>query len=409
MKKCLDKYAELIIKKGVNLQPDQPLIVNAPVTSYGLVRQLCEKAYEAGACEVYINWKDDLIKRYDLEYQSEERLSKPHSWFIDARLEPIKEGAAVASIASPTPKYLKGVDSQKVNLANEVLDRALKPFYDATRSDQNEWCVFADSNPAWAKAVFPELDEKEAEDKLWDAILKAVYIDEENDAMAAWDEHDRLLSERCDKLNQKAFKALHFKNEKGTNLYVGLPEGHIWSGGGEKSQKGVFFNANMPTEEIFTAPMKWQVNGKVVATKPLDHSGSLIENFWFEFKDGKVIDFCAEKEADALKRILEADEGSCYLGEVALVEHESPISQSGILFYNTLFDENASCHLALGAAYPLSVEGGCEMSPEKMAEVGVNDSIKHVDFMFGDETMCIRGLDQDGNETLIFENGRFVL
>ena len=409
MKRCLDKYAELIIKKGVNLQVNQPLMLNAPVSSYEFARVLTKKAYEAGASEVYINWKDDLIRRCDFEFQSEERLGKPHSWFIDARLEPMKEGAAVASIVSPTPKYLKGIEGSKINALNEALDEALKPFYDATRSNQNEWCIFADSNPLWAKAVFPELDEAEAEEKLWDAILKAVYVDEENDPMAVWDMHDRLLSERCEKLNRMAFKALRFRNDKGTDLYVGLPDRHIWSGGGEYSQKGVFFNANMPTEEIFTAPMKWEVNGKVVATKPLDYNGCLIENFWFEFKEGKVIDFCAEKEIDALKQILDADEGSCYLGEVAIVEHQSPISQSGILFYNTLFDENASCHLALGAAYPLSVEGGCEMSSEAKEEAGINVSVKHVDFMFGDETMCIEGIDQEGNETLIFENGRFVL
>lgn len=409
MKKCLDKYAELLIKKGVNLQQGQPLMINAPVTSYELIRAISKKAYEAGASEVYINWKDDMTRRYDLEYQTKERLGQMHSWFVDARLKPVEEGTAILSIASPTPKYLKGVDADKISTWNEAADTALKPYYDATRSDKNEWCVLADSNPAWAKTVFPELDEAAAEEKLWDAILKAVYVDEDNDPMALWDEHDRLLSERCEKLNKLAFKSLHFKNEKGTDLYVGLPEKHIWSGGGELSQKGVFFNANMPTEEIFTAPMKWNVNGKVVSTKPLDHNGSLIENFWFEFKDGKVVDFAAEKEAEALKRILDTDEGSCYLGEVAIVEHESPISQSGILFYNTLFDENASCHLALGAAYPMSVEGGTTMNEEEMAAAGINDSMKHVDFMFGDETMCITGFDEAGNETLIFENGRFVL
>jgi aminopeptidase len=261
----------------------------------------------------------------------------------------------------------------------------------------------------WAKKVFPDMEEDKAEEALWDAIFKASRVTEDNDPVKEWNEHNARLIKHNKILNDFQFKALHFKNEIGTDLTVELVENHVWSGGQEEATTGTVFNPNIPTEENFTMPLKTGVNGKVVATKPLDYQGNLIEDFWLEFKDGKVVDYDAKEGKDNLKNLIEFDEGSSYLGEVALIGYDSPISQSNILFFNTLFDENASCHLALGRAYPMNIQGGTEMSKEELEKCGYNNSMAHVDFMFGSKDLDIVGETKDGKKVQIFKDGNFVI
>lgn len=272
-----------------------------------------------------------------------------------------------------------------------------------------QWSLVSVPTVAWAKKVFPLLSDDEAVEKLWEAIFAAVRVDETNDAVADWAAHNARLAGYNQKLNDFNFKSLHFKNGLGTDLVVELVEHHHWAGGAELGQNGVVFNPNIPTEEAFTMPKKTGVNGTVVSTKPLNYQGRLVENFKLTFKDGAVVDFSAEKEEAALKNLLNVDEGSKYLGEVALISHNSPISNSGVLFLNTLFDENASCHLALGRAYPMNVKGGNDMNEEELLAAGANMSMEHVDFMFGSADMRIIGTRFDGSEVVVFDQGNFVI
>ena len=257
--------------------------------------------------------------------------------------------------------------------------------------------------------VFPDKNEEDAVKALWDAILLSVRVREDNDPVEEWERHDAELMKHCDILNEHQFKAVHFKNEKGTDLTVNLVKDHIWVGGGCTTPEGVFFNPNMPTEECFCMPDRNNVNGKVFASKPLSYSGRVVEDFWFEFKDGVVVDYGAAKHKDALDELLNTDEGSRHLGEVALISYDSPISNLNILFYNTLFDENASCHLALGRCYPENVKGGIEMNEEELKNVGGNSSMNHVDFMFGTSDMTVTGIREDGSEVEVFRNGNFCI
>jgi aminopeptidase len=275
--------------------------------------------------------------------------------------------------------------------------------------NRSQWTIVAAPNPVWAKRVFPDLEEDQAIDALWDAILQASRVTEDNDPIQEWKEHnDRLLTHNKI-LNDYQFDHLHFKNSLGTDITIKLVENHVWAGGGETSTKGVWFNPNIPTEENFTMPHKTGVNGKVVATKPLNYQGNLIEDFWLEFKDGQVVDYDAKKEKDALKNLIEYDEGSSYLGEIALISYDSPISNSGILFFNTLFDENASCHMALGRAYPMNIKGGTEADLEDLKAKGYNFSMAHSDFMFGSADLQITGTTKDGKKVTIFKDGDFVI
>ena len=275
--------------------------------------------------------------------------------------------------------------------------------------NHTQWCVIAAPNPVWASKVFPNLKQDEAMDALWNAILKASRVTEDNDPVLEWEKHGKALAKHNKIMNDYQFEALRFKNGLGTDIEVKLVKNHIWCGGLDESTKGVDFNANIPTEENFTMPHKYGINGKVVATKPLDYQGNLIENFWLEFKDGKVVKYGAEKHEATLKNLLESDEGSSRLGEIALISHDSPISNTGILFFNTLFDENASCHMALGRAYPVNVEGGTDMSPEDLEKVGYNNSLVHCDFMFGSKDMAIEGITKDGKKVQIFKNGNYII
>lgn len=408
-KNVLEKYARLAVVMGANVQPGQLLVIQAPVTDYEFVRMCVKAAYEAGAGEVSVNWSDEQNSLMSYQYCSLETLTEVPQWSYDKRAWAQEKGCCFLYVDSQTPGLLKDIDPQKVQAVQLASSQKFRPLMQYTMSNEGQWCIVALPSLGWAKKVFPDKPDGEAVDALMDAILMSVRVSEDNDPIAEWEKHNEEILHHSALLNQYRFKALHFTNELGTDLTVELVKNHVWAGGCEKSTKGVLFNPNMPTEENFCMPLKTGVNGKVFASMPLSYQGKLIENFWLEFKDGKVVNFGAEKEEETLKNLIEFDEGSCYLGEVALISYDSPIRETGILFYNTLFDENASCHLALGEAYPMNVEGGTEMSKEELAAAGANDSMTHVDFMFGSREMHIEGIREDGSTVTVFDHGNFVI
>ena len=406
--KVLRKYAQLGVVMGVNLQKGQTLIVNTSVEAKDFTRMVVEEAYKAGADKVIVNWNDDYISRMHYENQSVETLCTIPDYIVDSRVQPLKEGAAILHLISDVPGIMAGIETEKIAKASIARQQRLKEANEITMSNKARWSILGVPNVAWAEKVFPELKGEEAVEKLWEAILATTYVSEDNDPIAEWKKHNSELRKRMDILNRFNFKALHFENEEGTDITIELVKNHIWCGGSEPAYDGVEFNANMPTEEIFCMPYKYGVNGKVVSTKPLNYNGTLISRFELTFKDGEVIAYKADDNVETLTSLIQFDEGSRYIGEVALVPYHSPISMSGILFYNTLYDENASCHLALGRAYPSNVQGGVDMSQEELNAIGSNDSMTHVDFMFGSSSMKVVGITHDGNEIAVFENGDFV-
>ncbi|MFB4163708.1 aminopeptidase [Alteribacillus sp. JSM 102045] len=403
----LENYAELAVKKGVNIQQNQTLFISAPITSAVFVRRIAKKAYETGAKNVHVDWVDEDLSRLKYEKAPDDAFKEFPSWIAKGREELAEKGAAFITVKSTDPDLLKGVDQNRIATANKTAGEAMDTFRSYIQSDLVSWLVIAAPSFGWAKKVFPNVSEEEAEKKLWEAIFKAVRADREN-PVAEWDEHNKRLQEKAAFLNEKKFKQLHYQ-APGTDLTIDLPEGHIWAGGGSDNKDGVHFIANMPTEEVFTVPHKTGVNGCVKNTKPLNYSGNVIDDFTIHFKDGKITEVSAQEGEETLKNLIETDEGSHYLGEVALVPHSSPISQSGTLFYNTLFDENASNHLAIGSAYAFCMENGTEMSKEEKEANGLNTSITHVDFMIGSGEMNIDGKLFNGESEPLMRNGEWVI
>lgn len=405
--KMLQKYAELAVRAGVNVQKGQLLVLNCPVDCAPFARLCAEEAYKAGAGEVQMVWTDEQCARLSYEYEAVETLTAIPQWQVERKKDQIGRKCCYLYVDADTPGLLAHIPGAKLQAANLARRTAFEPFQHYTTNNEGQWCIVAIPTPAWAEKVFPGAEPAAALDQLWDAVLMAMRLSEDGDPAAAWALHDRALESNCKKLNEYAFRSLHFQNALGTDLTVELVENHVWAGGGTTARNGAFFNANMPTEECFCMPRKCGVSGVVTATKPLNYQGKLIENFVLTFRDGKVVDFRAKKGEDALKNLLTADEGSSYLGEVALVPHRSPISQSGILFLSTLFDENASCHLALGEAYPENVKGGTGMSRAELDAAGANYSKEHSDFMFGSADMRITGTCADGSAVTVFTDGAF--
>lgn len=404
--KTMDKYAELALRKGVNIQKNQALMINAPIEGAVFAKTVARKAYELGSKEVHINWSDDELTLLKFENAPEEVISTVPEWVVDLYEGYAEDNVAVISIHSTNPDLLKDIDSARVAMASKASAQALVKFSDYMMNDLITWSVISIPTGDWAQKVFPDKTKEDAIESLWDAIVKTVRIDKE-DPIAAWDEHNATLQIAQEILNNKNYKKLIYK-APGTNLEMELPKGHIWKGGSADSAKGITFNPNMPTEEVFSMPDKYGVNGTVSSTMPLNYGGSIIDNFTLTFKDGKVVDFKAEQGEETLKHLLDTDDGARRIGEVALVPHESPISQSGLIFYNTLFDENASCHIALGKAYPTNLEGGADMSDEELDKHGVNDSLTHVDFMIGSENLDIDGVLPDGTTEAVFRNGTWA-
>ena len=405
----LKKYASLAVCTGINIEKGQLLVIRASVKDHEFVELCVKEAYEAGAGKVSVVWNDENISHMSYEYETTESLSFVPDWVVERTRYQQERGAAFLTIDSETPGLMADIDQDKLQTVRLEYMKRMKPFQAYTMNNIGQWCIIALPGKKWAKKVFPEKGEDEAVDALWEAILQAVRINEDNDPVAEWKAHDEELMRHCKLLNEYNFDRLHFVSELGTDLYVGLVKDHVWSGGGNYSKSGTFFNANIPTEEVFCMPDRNRVDGKVFASKPLSHAGKVIEDFWFSFKDGIVIDYGAKREKDALTKLLDTDEGSRHLGEVALISYDSPISNQNILYFNTLFDENASCHLALGRCYPENIKGGEEMSEEELLSHGGNQSMNHVDFMFGTKEMRVTGIQNDGTEVSIFKDGNFVI
>lgn len=406
-KEIITKYVDLALNIGINLQKEQILVIMSPVETAPFTRLLVKKAYELGASEVVVHWSDDFCKKMTFTYGKKEIFEEIPAWQVDSLMYYANKGAAFLSIAANDPELLAGIDSEKIGAYQKTRGQALKPYYDKIMVNELQWNIISVPTLAWAKKVFPDVNDDEAIDLLWNAILKSTKADTEN-PIETWKNHLSILKEKMDYLNNKQFEKVVITNSLGTNLTVKLPKNHIWASGKDVTQSGIEFVANIPTEEVFSMPHKYGVDGIVYASKPLNYGGTLIEDFSITFKDGKIIDFSAKSGYEALENLVSIDEGAKYLGEIALVPFDSPISNLEILFYNTLFDENASCHLAIGQAYSSCIQNGDKLSSEEMEKVGMNDSLTHVDFMFGTSDLSIVGYEENGNCENIFINGNWA-
>ena len=404
----LKKYAELLVRAGGNVQKGQLVVIQCAVDHAPFARLAQTCAYDAGASEVVIDWIDDFSTREKYFRAADGVFDVFPSWIVARLKEHDDRGAVYLAIPSSDPDLLNGADAGRIRRATVARQTATKTHSELTMTHARRWSVAAVPSVPWARKVFPRLPEEEAVESLWAHILKSARADGD-DPIKDWETHGNNFKKRVAYLNQQAFKALRFTNALGTNLTVGLVKGHIWTGGRIKAQDGIDFFPNLPTEEIFTMPDRTGTEGRVVASMPLSYQGNLIEGFEMTFKEGRAVSWRADQNQAALDDIIQMDEGSHYLGEVALVAHSSPIAQMNTLFYKTLFDENASCHLALGKAYPTCLEGGVKMTEAERDAAGVNDSLLHVDFMFGTSDTRVAGIGGDGGETVFFDGGEFVV
>ncbi len=406
-KSKLEQYAELVIKIGVNLQENQELVINADVSDCEFARIIADVAYKNKAKKVTMMWRDELFTKMRYENEQLETLVDIPQYQIDERNYAVEKSSAYLCILSEDPNLMKDISPKILAETSKAKNIAFQKFYDASMKNQIRWNLIAVPSVSWAKTIFPELSNEDAVNKLWEYIFKTMRLDK-NNPIEEWQKHISQLKTRSEFLNNANLKELHYKNSIGTDLVIGLPENYLFEGCGEKALDGVPFVANMPTEEIFTAPHRLKVDGKVVASMPLIYNGTKIENFGFTFEKGRIVDFFAESGYEVLKNLIETDEGSHYLGEVALVQFNSPIRNLNTLFYNTLFDENASCHLAIGEAYPSCLKDGSAKSKTELFEIGLNDSLEHVDFMIGTKDLQIDGITKDENKISIFKDGNFV-
>ncbi|MFB1592320.1 aminopeptidase [Staphylococcus aureus] len=408
-KEKLQQYAELLVKVGMNVQPKQPVFIRSSVETLELTHLIVEEAYRCGASDVRVVYSDPTLKRLKFENESVEHFANHEikSYDVEARMDYVKRGAANLALISEDPDLMDGIDSQKLQAFQQQNARAFKGYMESVQKNQFPWVVAAFPSKAWAKRVYPELSVEEAYIKFIDEVFDIVRIDG-NDPVENWRQHIANLSVYAQKLQQKNYHALHYVSE-GTDLTVGLAKNHIWEDATSYvNGKEQAFIANIPTEEVFTAPDRNRVDGYVTNKLPLSYNGTIIDQFKLMFKDGEIIDFSAEKGEAVLKDLINTDEGSRRLGEVALVLDDSPISNRNTIFYNTLFDENAACHLAIGSAYAFNIQGGTEMTVEEKIASGLNDSNVHVDFMIGSSDLTIYGIFEDGSKELVFENGNWA-
>ena len=402
----LHEYAKLTITMGVNVQRGQTLVIHAPITQSDFVYCIVKEAYAAGAKLVKVMWNDDMITRLQYDLAPEQSFSISPKWYAKEVTELVEQGAAVLHVISTYPDLLKGVATHKISTAEKVRAEALSLYRAYQQADKFSWCIIAAASSQWAEKVFSHLEAERQLDALWEVIFETLRIGiGPTDPVEAWKVHLQQLSNRAETLNSKRYKLLHFCSPE-TDLTIELPKGHIWSQCGDSvNEQGVSFIANMPTEEVFTAPLKTGVNGTVRSTKPLSYGGNIINDFTLTFDQGRIVHIKAAQGEETLRQLVSMDEGAQFLGEVALVPHRSPISQTGLLFYNTLFDENASHHLAIGSAYAFCLEGGKQMSKETLIEHGLNTSLTHVDFMIGCEKMDVYGIHENGSKEAIFLAG----
>lgn len=402
----LAKYAQLIACSGINVQKGQKVVIQCGLDQPDFVAMVVEECYKLGAESVTVKWSYMPIAKLNYNYRSLETLSQVTDIEKAEWQSKVDNLSCLIWLDSDDPDGLSGTDNEKISKANMARYPIIKPYRDALEN-KYQWCIAAVPGKEWAHKVFPDLPVDEAVEKLWEAILYTSRVTD--DPVAEWDRHNKTLAEKCAFLNKYKFDRLEYKSANGTNFTVGLNQKGIFCGGGETTLgANVYFNPNIPTEEVFTTPMRGRADGKVVATKPLSYQGKLIENFWVEFKDGKAVKVGAEKNQDLLEKMIAMDEGAAYLGEVALIAHDSPINNTGILFYNTLFDENASCHLALGRGFNNCLENYEQYTNEQCKELGVNSSMIHVDFMIGSSDMSIVGVTLDGKRVQIFKDGNWA-
>ena len=404
-KSVLREYAKLIVRCGVNVQKGQDLIVHAGLDQPEFVQMVVEEAYKAKAREVIVEWGYQPLTKTHVRYQSIKTMATVHEWQKARQQHYVDTVPARLMLASSDPDGLKGVNTAKMAKARQMSYPILRPYSEALDGKQ-QWCIAAVPGVAWAKKMFPGVRASVAVEKLWEAILSASRVNE--DPIKAWEEHNADLQQRCDYLNDLGIESLHYTAANGTDLTVGMIPEAIFCGGGETTKDGVFFNPNIPTEECFISPMKGKAEGIVYSTMPLSYQGQLIENFWLRFEDGKAVEVGAEKGEEQLKTMVSMDEGAAYLGECALVPQASPICQSGLLFYNTLFDENASCHLAVGRGYADTIRDHHNRTLQECRDMGLNDSMIHVDFMIGCDTMKIEAKCRDGRVVTIFKDGNWA-
>ena len=404
----IEKYVELILKVGLKIKDGDKLVVRCPIEARDFAVECTRKAYELGAGEVVVDYRDQLISRLKYENESLDVLTDIPKHKVDKENYYMEKKAKYLSVTGSDPDAFKGVDAEKLFKSNLANSKALRDFSAKMMANYVSWIVVGASIPSWATKVFPDLEEGEAVRRLWFEIFNSVRLFEE-DPIKALENHVDNLNRYSKFLNDAKFEKLIYKSQKGTDLEIGLPKGYIFAGAGDVNSDGEEFIANMPSEEVFSAPRLDGVNGKVYSTLPLNYNGNLIEDFYLVFKDGEVVDYDAKAGKEYLKNILDTDEGAKRLGEVALVSYNTPISMRKVLFYNTLYDENASCHFALGKSYPTCLEGGEKLSIEELKERGMNDSLTHVDFMVGDETTEIIGVKENGDQVQIFKEGNFVI
>lgn len=402
----LNRYAALVVNQGINIQPGQSLVVRTNLEAADFVRKVVEKAYERGAKDVHVEWSDEMVRHTRLQKAPKSSLEHVEEWKIQGLEQLAAEGAGFLSVYAPNPDLFADVDPERFAAASQAQQKASRGLNRYIQNDRVSWSVVSVATEPWAKSLFPELTVDDAMEKLWDLIFMATRVSETAPEQA-WQNHLHSLQQRLEYLNTNKFHELHYK-APGTDLTIELPSGHLWLGGGAKTPEGTFFLPNVPTEEVFTLPLKTGVNGVVHSTKPLNYGGKLLENFSLTFEKGRIVDIQAESGLEILKGLVETDEGSHFLGEVALVPDSSPISQSNVIFKNTLFDENASNHIAIGSAYPTCLEGGDAMDQETLEQHGVNTSVVHVDFMIGSAQMDIDAKTQDGTWVPLFRNGNWA-
>ena len=408
----LHKYAEAIVRVGLNLREGQRLIITnsvsrgIPPAGRELVHEVTKSAYAAGAKYVEVLWGDEEMHRIRLQNAPADSFDEYPKYIVNAVLDVIKNGDALLSIYANDPDAFSGLDPERVGAMQKSHLQNYSPVNVEVSRNAINWCVVASAAPAWAKKIFPDLGDKEAEEKLWEAIFQTTRADKP-DPVAAWVEHIENLVKRAKYMQSKKFSALHYRGP-GTDLTLGLPQGHRWIAARMPAENGVEFTANMPTEEVFTLADRFRADGTVAATFPLSYGGSLIEDFSVTFKDGQIVKVNAKKNEAILQKLIDTDEGSKRLGEIALVPASSPISQRGHLFYNTLFDENASCHIAIGRAYRFTLTGGEELNDEEFMAAGGNVSLNHVDFMIGSSKMDIDGIKEDGSREPVMRQGEWA-
>lgn len=403
----LDRYADLAVHVGVGLRAGQRLVLRSPVAAAPLVRRIAASAYRAGAPYVTVLYSDDEMAKVRFAEAPEGSFGEVQLGYADAMEGMAARGDAFVSIDASDPEALAAADPARVASARAANQRAMKPFMQYAMADRVPWTIVAAPEPAWAAKVFPGEEPDAAVAKLWDAIFTATRM-HHDDPVAAWGEHVAALEARATLLTERRYDAVHVRGP-GTDLTVGLADGHLWKGGGSQTGSGQRFVANLPTEEVFTAPHAERVNGTVRASLPLSYGGRLIDGFSLDFANGRVVAARAETGQEVLDRLLDTDDGARRLGEVALVSVDSPIYQSGLLYYETLYDENAASHIALGRAYRFSVDGGPDMSDDEATAAGLNDSLTHVDFMIGTPETDVDGVTPDGTREPIMRAGRFVI